>query len=75
VDVLQFSKQIVVLAFQLATGAFNFWMPWDGIAFTVCSMAGVEASSSTSAHGEFAVLVYLPTALLMLSVAVAVGYR
>ena len=40
-DVLHFSKQIVVLAFQFATGAFNFWMPWDGIAFTVCSMAGV----------------------------------
>ena len=74
-DVLQFSKQIVVLAFQLATGAFNFWMPWDGIAFTVCSMAGVGFFKYIRHTAKFAVLVYLPTALLMLSVAVAVGYR
>jgi uncharacterized ion transporter superfamily protein YfcC len=74
-EVLQFSKQIVVLAFQLATGAFNFWMPWDGIAFTICSMAGVGFFKYIRHTAKFAVLVYVPTALLMLSIAVLLDYR
>jgi uncharacterized ion transporter superfamily protein YfcC len=74
-EVLQFSKQIVVLAFQLATGAFNFWMPWDGIAFTICSMAGVGFFRYIRHTAKFAVLVYVPTALLLLTVAVLLGYR
>jgi uncharacterized ion transporter superfamily protein YfcC len=74
-DVLHFSKQVVVLAFQLATGAFNFWMPWDGIAFTICSMAGVDFFKYIRHTAKFAVLVYVPTALVLLTVAVVVGYR
>jgi uncharacterized ion transporter superfamily protein YfcC len=74
-EVLQFSKQIVVLAFQLATGAFNFWMPWDGIAFTICSMAGVGFFKYVRHTAKFAVLVYVPTALLLLTVAVLLDYR
>jgi uncharacterized ion transporter superfamily protein YfcC len=74
-DVLHFSKQIVVLAFQLASGAFNFWMPWDGIAFTICSMGGVGFFKYVRHTAKFAVLVYVPTALLMLSIAVLVDYR
>jgi uncharacterized ion transporter superfamily protein YfcC len=74
-DVLQFSKQIVVLAFQLATGAFNFWMPWDGIAFTICSMAGVGFFKYIRHTAKFAVFVYVPTALVLLSIAVLLDYR
>jgi uncharacterized ion transporter superfamily protein YfcC len=74
-DVLHFSKQIVVLAFQFATGAFNFWMPWDGIAFTICSMAGVGFFKYIRHTAKFAVLVYVPTALVLLSIAVLLGYR
>jgi uncharacterized ion transporter superfamily protein YfcC len=74
-DVLQFSKQIVVLAFQFATGAFNFWMPWDGIAFTICSMAGVGFFKYIRHTAKFAVLVYVPTALILLSIAVLLDYR
>jgi len=74
-DVLHFSKQIVVLAFQFATGAFNFWMPWDGIAFTVCSMAGVKFFKYIRYTAKFAVLIYFPTALLMLWIAVLLNYR
>ncbi len=74
-DVLHFSKQIVVLAFQLATGAFNFWMPWDGIAFTICSMGGVGFFPYVRHTAKFAVFVYVPTALVMLSIAVLIGYR
>jgi uncharacterized ion transporter superfamily protein YfcC len=74
-DVLHFSKQIVVLAFQFATGAFNFWMPWDGIAFTVCSMAGVKFFKHIRYTAKFAVLVYFPTALLMLLIAVVIKYK
>jgi uncharacterized ion transporter superfamily protein YfcC len=74
-DVLHFPKQIVVLAFQLATGAFNFWMPWDGIAFTVCSMAGVGFFKYIRHTAKFAVLVYVPTALVVLSIAVLIDYR
>jgi uncharacterized ion transporter superfamily protein YfcC len=74
-DVLQFSKQIVVLAFQFATGAFNFWMPWDGIAFTICSMAGVGFFKYIRHTAKFAVLVYIPTALILLAIAVLVDYR
>jgi uncharacterized ion transporter superfamily protein YfcC len=74
-DVLHFSKQIVVLAFQFATGAFNFWMPWDGIAFTICSMAGVGFFKYIRHTAKFAVFVYVPTALALLSIAVLVGYR
>jgi uncharacterized ion transporter superfamily protein YfcC len=74
-DVLHFSKQIVVLAFQFATGAFNFWMPWDAIAFTVCSMAGVKFFKYIRYTAKFAVFVYFPTALLMLLIAVAIKYR
>ena len=74
-DVLHFSKQIVVLAFQMASGAFNFWMPWDGIAFTICSMAGVNFFRYVKASAKFAVCVYVPTALVLLFIAVEVGYR
>jgi len=74
-DVLHFSRQIVVLAYQMASGAFNFWMPWDGIAFTICSMAGVNFFRYIKAAAKFAVLVYVPTALLLLALAVKIGYR
>jgi uncharacterized ion transporter superfamily protein YfcC len=74
-DVLHFSKQVVVLAFQMASGAFNFWMPWDGIAFTICSMAGVNFFRYIKASAKFAVFVYVPTALVLLFVAVEIGYR
>lgn len=74
-DVLHFSKQIVVLAFQFATGAFNFWMPWDGIAFTICSMAGVKFFKYIRYTAKFAILVYFPTALLMLFIAVIIKYK
>ena len=74
-DVLHFSKQTVVLAFQMASGAFNFWMPWDGIAFTICSMAGVNFFKYIKASAKFAVLVYVPVALLLLALAVEIGYR
>jgi uncharacterized ion transporter superfamily protein YfcC len=74
-DVLHFSRQIVVLAFQMASGAFNFWMPWDGIAFTICSMAGVSFFKYIRAAAKFAILVYVPTALLLLALAVKIGYR
>ena len=74
-DVLHFSKQIVVLAFQFATGAFNFWMPWDGIAFTICSMAGVGFFKYIRHTAKFAVFVYVPTALVLLSIAVLLGYK
>ena len=73
-DVLHFSKQVVVLAFQLASGAFNFWMPWDGIAFTICSMAGVSFFKYIKAAAKFAVFVYVPVALLLLSLALKIGY-
>jgi len=74
-DVLHFSKQIVVLAFQMATGAFNFWMPWDGIAFTICSMAGVNFFRYIKAAAKFAVLVYVPAALILLALAVMLDYQ
>lgn len=74
-DVLHFSRQIVVLAFQLATGAFNFWMPWDGIAFTICSMAGVGFFKYVRHTAKFAVFVYVPTALVMLLISVLTHYR
>jgi uncharacterized ion transporter superfamily protein YfcC len=74
-DVLHFSKQIVVLAFQMASGAFNFWMPWDGIAFTICSMAGVNFFKYIRASAKFAVFVYVPVALLLLALAVQIGYH
>jgi uncharacterized ion transporter superfamily protein YfcC len=74
-DVLNFPKQTVVLAFQLASGAFNFWMPWDGIAFTICAMAGVNFFKYIRAAAKFAVCVYVPVALIILTVAVLIGYR
>jgi uncharacterized ion transporter superfamily protein YfcC len=73
-DVLHFSRQTVVLAFQMASGAFNFWMPWDGIAFTICAMAGVNFFKYIRAAAKFAVFVYVPTALLLLALAVTIGY-
>jgi uncharacterized ion transporter superfamily protein YfcC len=74
-DVLHFSKQIVVLAFQMATGAFNFWMPWDGIAFAICSMAGVNFFKYIKAAAKFAVFVYVPVALILLALAAQLGYQ
>ena len=74
-DVLHFSEQVVVLAFRFATGAFNFWMPWDGIAFTICSMAGVGFFKYVRHTAKFAVFVYVPTALVLLSTAVLLDYR
>jgi len=74
-DVLHFSKQIVVLGFQFATGAFNFWMPWDGIAFTICSMAGVKFFRYVRHTAKFAIFVYVPMALVMLLISVLIGYH
>lgn len=74
-EVLNFSKQTVVLAFQYATGAFNFWMPWDGILFTVCSMAGVGFFKYIRYTAKFAVFVYFPVAIIMLTLAVLLNYQ
>jgi uncharacterized ion transporter superfamily protein YfcC len=74
-DVLHFPKQTVVLAFQFATGAFNFWMPWDGIGFTICAMAGVKFFKYVRYTAKFAVFVYIPLALVMLLLAVLLRYH
>ncbi|MFA6075947.1 MAG: Na+/H+ antiporter NhaC family protein [Negativicutes bacterium] len=74
-EVLNFSKQTVVLAFQYATGAFNFWMPWDGILFTVCTMAGVGFFKYIRYTARFAVFIYFPVAIIMLTIAVLVNYQ
>ena len=40
-DLLEIERQTVVSAFALGTGTFGWIVPWEGINFAMCSLAGV----------------------------------
>jgi uncharacterized ion transporter superfamily protein YfcC len=73
-DLLNIPRQIAVTAYQLGTSTFGFWMPWDGITFALCSMAGVKFFKYLKRCAHFVFVFYIPASLLILAVLTMINF-
>lgn len=74
-DVLGISRQMAVTAYHLGTGTFGFWMPWDGITFAMCSLAGVGFFKYLKKCAHFVFTFYIPACLVALAVLTTIGFK
>jgi uncharacterized ion transporter superfamily protein YfcC len=74
-DVLNIPRQTVVTAYQLATGTFGYWVPWDGISFAMCSLAGINFFRYIRKTMQFALFCYIPTVVITLALMVAFKFN
>lgn len=73
-DVLGVSRQTVVTAYHLATGTFGYFVPWDGISFAMCSLAGINFFKYIKKTLQFAVFYYIPSVLIILAVLTMINF-
>lgn len=73
-DILNISRQTVVTAYHLATGTFGYWVPWDGISFAMCTLAGINFFKYIKKSMRFALFYYIPATLLILAVCVLINF-
>lgn len=74
-DVLGIPRQMAVTAYQLSTSTFGFWMPWDGITFAMCSLAGVNFFKYLKRCAHYVFTFYIPASLIALTVLTLVGFK
>ena len=74
-DVLHVSRQTVVTAYQLATGTFGYWVPWDGISFAMCTLAGINFFKYIKKTAQFAIFYYIPSVLIVLLFCVLINFK
>lgn len=67
-DVLGISRQLAVTAYQLSTSTLGFWMPWDGITFAMCSLAGISFFKYLKQCMHYVFTFYIPACLIALTV-------
>lgn len=73
-DVLGIPRQMAVTAYQLSTSTFGFWMPWDGITFAMCSLAGINFFKYLKRCAHYVFTFYIPASLLALAVLTMIGF-
>ena len=73
-DFLGISRQTVVTAYQLATGTFDYWVPWDGISFAMCSLAGINFFKYIRKTAKFALCYYVPMVIITLVLMVVFNF-
>lgn len=66
-DVLGISRQMAVTAYQLSTSTFGFWMPWDGITFAMCSLAGINFFKYLKRCAHYVFTFYIPASIVVLA--------
>ncbi len=67
-DVLGISRQMAVTAYQLGTSTFGFWMPWDGITFAMCSLAGINFFKYLKKCAHYVFVFYIPASIVALTI-------
>lgn len=67
-DVLGISRQMAVTAYQLSTSTFGFWMPWDGITFAMCSLAGINFFKYLKQCAHYVFTFFIPASLIALTI-------
>ena len=70
-DLLEIERQTVVSAFALGTGTFGWIVPWEGINFAMCSLAGVAFFKYLKQATKYVFTVYIPisaVALILMTV-------
>lgn len=73
-DVLEIPRQVIVLAYQLGTGALGHFMPWDGISFAMCALAGINFFKYIKEAAKFAFYYYIPAVIVILTLAVTFNF-
>lgn len=74
-DLLNIPRQVVVTAFHLGTGTFGFWMPWDGVSFAMCTMAGISFFKYIKKTAHFVFTFYIPACMLALAIVTIIGFN
>lgn len=73
-DLLEIERQTVVSAYALGTGTFGWIVPWEGINFALCSLAGVAFFKYLKQAAKFVFTVYIPISVIGLVLMVMFGY-
>lgn len=74
-DILNIPRQVVVTAFHLGTGTFGFWMPWDGVSFAMCTLAGINFFKYIKKTAHFVFTFYIPACLVALTIVTMIGFN
>ncbi len=65
-DILGIERQTVVSAYALGTGTFGWIVPWEGINFAMCSLAGVAFFKYLKKAAHYVFTVYIPISVIAL---------
>lgn len=74
-DLLNIPRQVIVTAFHLGTGTFGFWMPWDGVSFAMCTLAGINFFKYIKKTAHFVFTFYIPACLVALAIVTMIGFN
>ncbi|MEG0292168.1 MAG: hypothetical protein RR495_05930 [Anaerovoracaceae bacterium] len=73
-DLLGISRQTVVSAYALGSGAFGWIVPWEGVNFAMCSLAGVAFFKYLKEAAKFVFTVYIPISIIGLVLMTLLNY-
>lgn len=65
-DLLGISRQTIVSAYAFGTGTFGWIVPWEGVNFAMCALAGVSFFKYLKQASKFVFTVYIPLSVLAL---------
>lgn len=65
-DLLGISRQTAVSAFALGSGAFGWIVPWEGVNYAMCVLAGVPFFKYLKQAAGFVFKIYIPLCIAML---------
>lgn len=65
-DLLGIERQTVVTAYALGTGTFGWIVPWEGVNFAMCSLAGVAFFKYLKQAAKYVFTVYIPISVAAL---------
>ncbi|MGN0710757.1 MAG: YfcC family protein [Anaerovoracaceae bacterium] len=73
-DILRIPRQIVVSAYAMGTGTFGWVVPWEGINYAMCTMAGVDFFKYLKEAVKFVFIVYIPVCVVTLILMTLMNY-
>lgn len=74
-DLLEIPRQTIVSAYALGTGTFGWIVPWEGINFAMCSLAGISFFKYLKKAAHFVFTVYIPIAVVALILMTVFNYN
>jgi uncharacterized ion transporter superfamily protein YfcC len=73
-DLLEIPRQTIVSAYALGTGTFGWIVPWEGINYAMCMLAGVPFFKYLKEAAKFVFIVYIPISVAALILMVLFNY-